>query len=408
MASRVSAWTPPSPQQVEALQRQVVDRHQRTHGRSSRPSSCELPGEAHDEPEEPRARARRHVDRRGRADRTARRPYVRTAGSGSGVAMPGVSHPALPQDEPAATPSRSRTVTSTPCSWRNQAVDRPTMPAPTTATRWGAGRPAAVRGAIRRGWTADRVCRLVPHTMNPKPQLVLTTQAPHVLAHAWPSPTSWAPSGVCWSWGPSAGAEVDDSHHRRTRAGHRRPARRPRARRRGGDRRGGLRPHRAQRGRRCGGHRAAPRAGPSAHRPGPREAQRHRPRGSSAEQASWAHLVWLLRGVLDRAAVGPAPPRRRPCPGRPVRARGCRGCAGRRSRDDRGRPVAGPGLLLAPGPHRPRPSVHDRGPSGAGRGARDVPGAGRVPAVGALLRTGVLSRGARHQGTPGHPRPGRR
>jgi len=26
-----------------------------------------------------------------------------------------------------------------------------------------------------------------------------------------------------------------------------------------------------------------------------------------AEQASWAHLVWLLRGVIDRAAVGPGP-----------------------------------------------------------------------------------------------------
>ena len=52
--------------------------------------------------------------------------------------MPGVSQPALPQDDPAATPSRSMTVTSTPRSWRNQAVDSPTMPAPTTATRWGA------------------------------------------------------------------------------------------------------------------------------------------------------------------------------------------------------------------------------------------------------------------------------
>ena len=50
---------------------------------------------------------------------------MRTAGSGSGVVMPGVSQPALPHDDPAATPSRSMTVTSTPRSWRNQAVDEP-------------------------------------------------------------------------------------------------------------------------------------------------------------------------------------------------------------------------------------------------------------------------------------------
>ena len=79
-------------------------------------------------------------------------PYLRTAGSGSGVAMPGVSQPALPHDEPAATPSRSRTVTSTPCSWRNQAVDRPTMPAPTTATRWGAGWVMVVSVGIEGSW----------------------------------------------------------------------------------------------------------------------------------------------------------------------------------------------------------------------------------------------------------------
>src|SRR5688500_4660484 len=52
------------------------------------------------------------------------------------MARPGESQPALPQDAPAATPSRSTTVTSTPRSCRNQAVDRPTTPAPiTTAVR---------------------------------------------------------------------------------------------------------------------------------------------------------------------------------------------------------------------------------------------------------------------------------
>ena len=130
--------------------------HQRTHGLLPG-LHRRVAGEAGDELEELGVGARRHVDRRGRGS-TARRPYLRTAGSGSGVAMPGVSQPALPHDEPAATPSRSRTVTSTPCSWRNQAVDRPTMPAPTTATRWGTGRPAAVTGPCVDSCVQRAVC----------------------------------------------------------------------------------------------------------------------------------------------------------------------------------------------------------------------------------------------------------
>src|SRR5690606_40706201 len=59
-------------------------------------------------------------------------PYRSTPGSLSGMASPGDSQPAFPHDAPAATPSRSTTVTSTPRSWRNQAVDKPTTPAPTT------------------------------------------------------------------------------------------------------------------------------------------------------------------------------------------------------------------------------------------------------------------------------------
>src|SRR3954468_13272208 len=82
--------------------------------------------------------------------------------------MPGVSQPALPQDAPAATPSRSMTVTSTPRSWRNQAVARPTMPAPTTATRcgvwWVVGCPATVAGigtSLETGYAVGRLsaCR---------------------------------------------------------------------------------------------------------------------------------------------------------------------------------------------------------------------------------------------------------
>ncbi len=64
-------------------------------------------------------------------------PVRSTAGSGRGVVMPGVSQPALPQEDPAATLVDSMTETSAPCSWRYQAVDSPTMPAPMTAMRCG-------------------------------------------------------------------------------------------------------------------------------------------------------------------------------------------------------------------------------------------------------------------------------
>src|SRR5699024_3883413 len=62
----------------------------------------------------------------------------------------GATHPALPQEEPAATSSRSTTVTLIPRSWRNHAVDRPTMPAPTTTTSRGAR--VADSMLIPRGW----------------------------------------------------------------------------------------------------------------------------------------------------------------------------------------------------------------------------------------------------------------
>src|SRR5271155_5947909 len=61
-----------------------------------------------------------------------RRAYRSVRGSLSGTLNAGAIHPAFPQEAPAATPVRSTTVTETPRSCRNHAVDNPTMPAPTT------------------------------------------------------------------------------------------------------------------------------------------------------------------------------------------------------------------------------------------------------------------------------------
>ena len=63
---------------------------------------------------------------------TDRSAYRNVRGSLSGILSAGAIHPALPQEAPAATPVRSTTVTETPRSCRNHAVDNPTMPAPTT------------------------------------------------------------------------------------------------------------------------------------------------------------------------------------------------------------------------------------------------------------------------------------
>ena len=65
-----------------------------------------------------------------------------TAGEFSGRASPGAIHPPLPQEAPAATPVPSTTVTSTPRSCKNHAVDNPTMPAPMTITDRG---PPSIR-----------------------------------------------------------------------------------------------------------------------------------------------------------------------------------------------------------------------------------------------------------------------
>ncbi|GAB2606942.1 hypothetical protein GCM10027067_18050 [Pseudactinotalea suaedae] len=70
----------------------------------------------------------------------ARSPVRRIAGSGNGVVIGGVSQPAFPQDDPAATLSVSTTVTSSPARRRCHAVESPTMPAPTTTAEVGVGR----------------------------------------------------------------------------------------------------------------------------------------------------------------------------------------------------------------------------------------------------------------------------
>src|ERR1700761_9138519 len=66
-----------------------------------------------------------------------RRPYRSIRGSLSGTLSAGAIHPALPQEAPAATPTRSITVTAISRSCRNHAVDKPTMPAPTTIAERG-------------------------------------------------------------------------------------------------------------------------------------------------------------------------------------------------------------------------------------------------------------------------------
>lgn len=62
-------------------------------------------------------------------------PYAHRLELNSGMVLPGASHPALPQEEPAATPMRSITSTSCPYSCRRHAVARPVMPTPTTRVR---------------------------------------------------------------------------------------------------------------------------------------------------------------------------------------------------------------------------------------------------------------------------------
>src|SRR5574337_1395694 len=69
--------------------------------------------------------------------RSARSPWRSTPGEFSERVSPGAIHPPLPQEAPAAASVRSTTVTSTPRSCKNHAVDTPTMPEPTTITDRG-------------------------------------------------------------------------------------------------------------------------------------------------------------------------------------------------------------------------------------------------------------------------------
>ena len=191
-------------------------------------------------------------------------------------------------------------------------MDRPTMPAPTTATRWGTGRPAAVMRepcvpSVRAPAVAWR-CRLtrirsqVPacareHKQRRRCSTVLTvTDLVATLG-----------GGLLALGADVPGAEVDDLTLAEPGQGIVGPAGRPGARRR-------LEPAEAAadlvRARR---RRPAPAAWCCGARMARRRTVRDRARRSGialvelAEHASWAHLVWLLRGVIDRAAApGPA------------------------------------------------------------------------------------------------------
>src|ERR1700733_3782783 len=85
-----------------------------------------------------------------------RRAYRSVRGSLSGILSAGAIHPALPQEAPAATPTRSTTVTETPRSCRNHAVDNPTMPAPTTIADRG---PIRLSSTITNLLQRRRRCR---------------------------------------------------------------------------------------------------------------------------------------------------------------------------------------------------------------------------------------------------------
>ncbi len=106
-----------------------------------------------------------------------------------------------------------------------------------------------------------------------------------------------------------------------------------------------------------------------------------------ADHASWAHVVWLLRGVLDRAAGGPARARRGPGARRALRPRRRLRRPRRRPHHHRGHPVAGARLLLdaRTSPTRPgcRPSSAAACPT---RSSPSLRGRGRVPAAGPLRR----------------------
>ena len=276
------------------------------------------------------------------------------------------------------------------------------MPAPTTATRWGTGRPAAVMGAMRRAWQRSGYAALCQQHESATSHLCSEHKhgdAGRVLAVTDLVATL---GGLLTLGVPRPGAEVDDLTIAEPGQG---IVGQP------GDLVLGVGVESAEAaadlvaaGRRGGRGRrgAAPRHRPAPHRPRPRPAQRHRPgRARRAGVVGPPRLAAARGHRPGRRRPGAA--RRRPGAGRPLRARRRRGRARRRPGDDRGRPVAGAGLLLAPGPRRPRPRLDHRRPPGARRGAGDPARAGRLPPAGALGRAGLRPGLRRHQAPPGHP-----
>ena len=98
-----------------------------------------------------------------------------------------------------------------------------------------------------------------------------------------------------------------------------------------------------------------------------------------ADHASWAHVVWLLRGVLDRAAERPVPAGRGAGARRALRPRGRLRDPRRRADHHRGHRIAGARLLLDPGRRRPGPGLDHRRPARARRGHRLAPGPRGLP-----------------------------
>ena len=212
----------------------------------------------------------------------------------------------------------------------------------------GAGRPAA-RGAAARGPRRPSAPRRRRARRGPARRAVAvqTSRTPSAAGCAW-----WSPPGVPASttspW-PSrrrawwASGVTSSSGSPSTPRGRGRP------RREGGTagRWGGAAAGLPSGGWSVTAHGA--RAWPSSSSPSTR-------RGRCRLAAAWGARP---RGHRPRGSAG----RRRPR--RPLRPRRRRGRAGRRPGDHRGRALAGAGLLLAAGRHRPGPGVHDRRRRGA-------------------------------------------
>jgi hypothetical protein len=141
---------------VEGAERTIVDRHEGGHGLLPRRHRRAL-GEAGDEAEEEFVGARRDIDRRGRAEDGAQ-AVLEHGGLGqwrrdarrqpAGIAPRGTRCHVLAVE--------NRHVDALLC--RNQAVERPTMPAPMMATFCGRAGVAGMEtsGALRLGFQSSR------------------------------------------------------------------------------------------------------------------------------------------------------------------------------------------------------------------------------------------------------------